>query len=72
MLKRVEKLTAGRGGASSRPPSCCRLARPSTKPMPLLRERGLPTRRVEAWHYTDLRNAIKAFPPLAESASQGS
>ena len=27
-----------------------------------LRERGLPTRRVEAWHYTDLRNLLKSVP----------
>ena len=23
---------------------------------------GLPTRRVEAWHYTDLRNLLKQIP----------
>ncbi len=28
----------------------------------ILRERGLPTRRVEAWHYTDLRNLLKSIP----------
>ena len=32
-----------------------------------LRERGLPTRRVEAWHYTDLRNSLKAFGPLVQA-----
>lgn len=30
-----------------------------------LRKAGLPTRRVEAWHYTDLRSALKTFPSLA-------
>jgi Fe-S cluster assembly protein SufD len=33
-----------------------------------LRDNGLPGKRVEAWHYTDLRNLLKALPPLAESA----
>ncbi|MEM6461372.1 MAG: Fe-S cluster assembly protein SufD [Pseudomonadota bacterium] len=27
-----------------------------------LREDGLPTRRIEAWHYTDLRNLLKKVP----------
>jgi Fe-S cluster assembly protein SufD len=27
-----------------------------------IRARGLPTRRVEPWHYTDLRSLLKAFP----------
>ena len=27
-----------------------------------IRENGLPTRRVEAWHYTDLRNLLKKVP----------
>ncbi|MCB1385251.1 MAG: Fe-S cluster assembly protein SufD [Nitratireductor sp.] len=31
--------------------------------------RGLPTRRVEAWHYTDLRALMKAFP--AQSGKAG-
>lgn len=31
-----------------------------------LKTNGLPTRRREAWHYTDLRRLIDAFPPLAE------
>ena len=28
-------------------------------------ERGLPTRRVESWHYTDLRSAMRDAAPLA-------
>ncbi len=31
-----------------------------------LKERGLPTRRVEAWHYTDLRSRMPDFPPPAD------
>lgn len=27
-----------------------------------LADKGLPTRRVEAWHYTDLRNLLKDYP----------
>ena len=27
-----------------------------------IREKGLPTRRVEAWHYTDLRKLLKDYP----------
>ncbi len=34
-----------------------------------LERRGLPTRRVEAWHYTDLRSRLKSVPPLAEPTS---
>ncbi len=30
-------------------------------------EAGLPTRRVEAWHYTDLRAALASAAPLAEA-----
>jgi Fe-S cluster assembly protein SufD len=70
MLKRVEKLTPVEEAileASERLPA----GDAKHDAYALLRERGLPTRRVEAWHYTDLRNAIKAFPPLAESGSQG-
>ena len=29
---------------------------------------GLPTRRVEAWHYTDLRALVRTVPPLAGEA----
>ncbi len=31
----------------------------------MLTENGLPTRRREAWHYTDLRRLVSQFPPLA-------
>lgn len=33
---------------------------------------GLPTRRVEAYHYTDLKLLLKAFPPLAQAANAAS
>ena len=33
---------------------------------------GLPTRRVESYHYTDLKMLLKAVPPLAEAASAAS
>jgi Fe-S cluster assembly protein SufD len=32
-----------------------------------INERGLPTRRVEAWHYTDLRNLLKDYPDVGSS-----
>lgn len=33
-----------------------------------LRSQGLPTRRVEAWHYTDLRALLRAVPAIDPSA----
>ncbi|HLV82176.1 Fe-S cluster assembly protein SufD [Devosia alba] len=33
---------------------------------------GLPTRRVESYHYTDLKMLLKTVPPLAEPANQAS
>ncbi len=69
MLKRLEKLTEAEEAileASERLPA----GDVKHAAYAVLRERGLPSRRVEAWHYTDLRNAIKHFPALAESASQ--
>jgi Fe-S cluster assembly protein SufD len=33
---------------------------------------GLPTRRVESYHYTDLKLLLKAVPPLAAAANQAS
>lgn len=33
---------------------------------------GLPTRRVEAYHYTDLKMLLKAVPPLAVAANEAS
>ncbi|MBB4120319.1 Fe-S cluster assembly protein SufD [Martelella radicis] len=33
-----------------------------------LRSNGLPTRRVEAWHYTDLRNLLRSVPEEAGEA----
>ncbi len=33
---------------------------------------GLPTRRVESYHYTDLKTLLKAVPPLAQAANEAS
>jgi Fe-S cluster assembly protein SufD len=33
---------------------------------------GLPTRRVESYHYTDLKTLLKTIPPLAEPANEAS
>jgi len=32
---------------------------------------GLPTRRVESYHYTDLKMLLKTVPPLAQAANDG-
>ncbi len=34
----------------------------ATKALSFIEEKGLPTRRVEAWHYTDLRSLLRHFP----------
>ena len=34
-------------------------------------EGGLPTRRVESWHYTDLRAAMRDAAPLAPAPDSG-
>jgi Fe-S cluster assembly protein SufD len=36
----------------------------------LVTKNGLPTRRIEAWHYTDMRSMMKAAAPLAKQPSQ--
>ena len=33
---------------------------------------GLPTRRVESYHYTDLKTLLRAIPPLAAAANEAS
>ncbi|ODT69158.1 MAG: Fe-S cluster assembly protein SufD [Pelagibacterium sp. SCN 63-23] len=33
---------------------------------------GLPTRRVESYHYTDLKTLLRTIPPLAEAANEAS
>jgi Fe-S cluster assembly protein SufD len=35
-----------------------------------LRQHGLPTRRVESWHYTDLRTLLRAIPAGLDGAAQ--
>jgi Fe-S cluster assembly protein SufD len=32
---------------------------------------GLPTRRVESYHYTDLKTLLRAVPPMGQPANQG-
>ena len=36
-----------------------------------LKTNGLPTRRVEAWHYTDLRSLLREAKPLADAPDDG-
>ncbi len=40
-----------------------------TRAFDVFHERGLPNRRVEAWHYTDLRNFMREAYPIASGAS---
>ncbi|MGL4490128.1 MAG: Fe-S cluster assembly protein SufD [Rhizobiaceae bacterium] len=35
-----------------------------------LRQQGLPTRRIEAWHYTDLRSLLRSIPAGTDAATQ--
>jgi Fe-S cluster assembly protein SufD len=56
----AEQFAALRGGSSS--PSPAREAA-----FRRFEEAGLPSRRVEAWHYTDLRAALTTAAPLAEA-----
>lgn len=35
------------------------------KAIDAIRNAGLPTRRIEAWHYTDLKRLMTGFPPVA-------
>ena len=37
-----------------------------------LRQQGLPTRRIESWHYTDLRTLLRSIPEGADIASEKS
>jgi Fe-S cluster assembly protein SufD len=37
-----------------------------------IKQNGLPTRRVEAWHYTDLRSLLKSVPASDKRTSAGS
>ncbi|MCR9134727.1 MAG: Fe-S cluster assembly protein SufD [Alphaproteobacteria bacterium] len=36
-----------------------------------IKQNGLPTRRIEAWHYTDLRSLLKTVPASEASATDG-
>ncbi len=53
-LTPAEESLLGALASSARPQADTALA--------LIEERGLPTRRVEAWHYTDLRTLMRDFP----------
>lgn len=68
MLKKIENLTQAEEAmltaSSTLEPDGVRTAAAD-----LLRAHGLPTRRVEAWHYTDLRNRLNEFVGLAQPAS---
>ncbi|MEM7461072.1 MAG: Fe-S cluster assembly protein SufD [Pseudomonadota bacterium] len=69
MLKKIENLTQAEeailAASTLLGPDKERTAAADT-----LRAHGLPTRRVESWHYTDLRNQLKAFPENTQSASK--
>jgi Fe-S cluster assembly protein SufD len=41
------------------------LAGPRAEAIVLFRDKGLPHKRIEAWHYSDLRNAMKDIAPAA-------
>lgn len=36
-----------------------------------IRQNGLPTRRIEAWHYTDLRSLLKTVPAAGPAGTDG-
>ena len=69
MLKKIENMTQAEDAmlvaSTMLEPDKERTAAADT-----LRTHGLPTRRVEAWHYTDLRNQLKVFPENTQSASK--
>ncbi|MDI4656284.1 Fe-S cluster assembly protein SufD [Xanthobacter autotrophicus] len=52
-------VAAGQGGLDGR------MGELSADALEAFRAHGLPNRRVEEWKYTDLRAAVRAFPPLA-------
>lgn len=66
MLKRIEKLTPAEEAILAAVPDGASGER--GRAATLLRERGLPGRKVEAWHYTDLRVRLKTFAGLAAAA----
>lgn len=69
MLKKIETLTKSEeamlAASSVLEPDAVRTAGSD-----LLRAHGLPTRRVEAWHYTDLRNRLSTFAGISQPAGE--
>ena len=54
-------MAAGQGGLDGRPGEL------SADALEAFRAHGLPNRRVEEWKYTDLRAAVRDFPPLSDA-----
>ncbi len=71
MLKRIEKLTPAEEGLLAAAETLDGASAERGRAADTLRERGLPSRKVEAWHYTDLRVRLKAFAGLADTANDG-
>lgn len=69
MLKKVEKLTEAEeamlDASSALKNNVVRASAAN-----ILQTHGLPTRRIEAWHYTDLRNRLKQFDGVAAPATE--
>ncbi|MFZ1813049.1 MAG: Fe-S cluster assembly protein SufD [Rhizobiaceae bacterium] len=65
MLKKLERLTPAEDAILSAASQMEAGDARRREAAALLRDQGLPTRRVEAWHYTDLRNTLKSFAPPA-------
>jgi Fe-S cluster assembly protein SufD len=71
MLKKVEKLTQTEEALLALADEQENASPQHRTAVNLLRDHGLPTRRVEAWHYTDLRNRLGAVDKLALRPGQG-
>jgi len=68
MLKRIEKLTPAEEAILAAAPR--EISGEAARALDTLRERGLPGRKVEAWHYTDLRTRLKPFAGRAAAAGE--
>ena len=62
-------LAAAFGVARSRLAGGTAVAQAREEAFAAFRHSGLPHRRIEAWHFTDLRAALRMFLPLAETPS---
>lgn len=65
MMRKIENLTGAEEAILAAAAESGAGSELHVKASQALREHGLPTRRVEAWHYTDLRARLKEFPTLA-------